>query len=135
MGQLSPTKINANDKLLRDQPTLSNREVGKKIGVSNVTVGKRRKQITFIITKETIKISVINFIKRFTDAEIYFEKKEKELEELKKKTKSEPLETLAIIKEQRQNQLDLLYMVSKPKVILGMQQLRDGESNDRPELE
>jgi len=65
---------------------------------------------------------------------------EKELEALKKETKIifktgkggkkypeevplDPMDKLQIIKEQRQNQLDLLFMVSKPKVILGLQQM------------
>ena len=42
----------------------------------------------------------------------------------------EPMDKLAIIKEQRQNQLDLLFMVSKPKVILGLQQVENA-----PQLE
>ena len=101
-----------------------------------------RKQTTLVITKEAIKLGVIDFLKRFTDAEKYFEKKEKELEELKKEMKTifrvnkeggsfteevplDPMDKLRIIQEQRQNQLDLLFMVSKPKVILGLQQVEN----------
>jgi len=40
----------------------------------------------------------------------------------------DPLEILAIIKEQRQNKLDLLFMVSKPKVILGLERMDDEKS-------
>lgn len=115
--------------------------------MSNHTVSKIRKQTTLVVTKEAIKLGVIDFLKRFTDAEKYFEKKEKELELLKKEKKTiyhstkdggsfteqvplEPMDKLAIIKEQRQNQLDLLFMVSKPKVILGLQQVENA-----PQLE
>ena len=42
----------------------------------------------------------------------------------------DPLDKLQIIKEQRQNQLDLLFMVSKPKVILSLQQVENA-----PQLE
>jgi len=106
-----------------------------------------RKETTLVVTREAIKLGVIDFLKRFTDAEKYFEKKEKELEALKKEMKTifkigkggkkyaeqvplEPMDKLAIIKEQRQNQLDLLFMVSKPKVILGLQQVENA-----PQLE
>ncbi len=132
---------------LNKAPFKSSRALAKETGVSNKTVSKIRKETTMIITREAIKLGVIDFLRRFTDAEKYFEKKEKELELLKKESKIviltgkngqtqraelplDPLEKLTIIKEQRQNQLDLLFMVSKPKVILGLQQVENA-----PQLE
>ena len=134
-------------KAIKESPFKSSRELSKKIGVSRTTIAKVRKETTLVVTREAIKLGVIDFLKRFTDAEKYFEKKEKELEALKKEMKTifkvgkggkkyaeqvalEPMDKLAIIKEQRQNQLDLLFMVSKPKVILGLQQVENA-----PQLE
>jgi len=135
------------DKEIRDEPFASSNKIARKLKVSPNTVAKRRKQTTLVVTKEAIKLGVIDFLKRFTDAEKYFEKKEKELEALKKEMKTifrtnkeggtftdevplDPMDKLRIIQEQRQNQLDLLFMVSKPKVILGLQQVENA-----PQLE
>lgn len=129
-------------KAIEKDPFKSSREIGRETGISGKTVSKIRKETTLVITRESIKLGVLDFIKRFTDAEKYFEKKEKELELLKKETKTifkvgkngnkypeevplDPMDKLLIIKEQRQNQLDLLFMVSKPKVILGLQQVEN----------
>jgi len=131
-------------KAIKEHPLESSLSLSKKTGVSHVTIGKIRKETRVIITKETIKLGIIDFIKRFLAAEKRLENMDQELEDLKVKTKIifkigkkgkkypeevplDPMDILAIIKEQRQNQLDLLFMVSKPKVILSLENAQEME--------
>jgi len=133
MSKLTKKKLQEIDDTLLQFPTLTNTAIAKKLNLSEPTISNYRKIRDTKIDQEFIAITAGKFIKTFQTAHDYWNKQITRLEDLKTRTKTifkkgpdgqsypeevdlEPLDILAIEKEQANLMERILFLASQGEV-------------------
>lgn len=112
-------------KSIKKEPHKSSRKMAKELGVHRQTIDKQKKEITTVITREIVNMGIIDFFDKYHEASTRTEKLFDELEEIKKKPNESNMNRASIIKMQEQFVMDLMSFISKPKLILSLQNIRN----------
>lgn len=133
MSKLTKKKLQEIDDILLQFPTLTNTAIAKKLNLSEPTISNYRKARDIKIDQEFIAITAGKFIKTFQTAHDYWNKQITRLEDLKTHTKTifkvgkggkkypetvalEPMDILAIEKEQANLMERILFLASQGEV-------------------
>ena len=149
MVKLSIKTLEGLKKLFLRHPTKSDRDIAKVSGISYTTISKYRKLYDEQVDQEFIAITAGKFISEFGKAIDYWKLQIDELEELKSRTKTvfkmgknkkkyaeqvelEPMDILAICKQQAELRKYIIFLGSQGEVREVIKVMRSGKL---PQLE
>lgn len=127
MRKLSIEKEKAMREAFLKYPLKSDQEIHRMTKISQPTISKYRKEYSLQIDQEFVAIIAGKFIMEFGHAVNHWKLLIEELEVLKKKTDLEPMDKLALIKEQSNLRARILFLASQGEVREVIKVMRTGQ--------
>lgn len=126
MSKLTPEKTKLLKDTLNKFPTYTDQRIATKLNVCRKTVLAYRKEVTIRYDSEFVSIVAGKFIAAFGKAGDYWLSQISELEELKSKD-MDPMEVLAICKQQADLQVKILFLAGQGEVKEVIRVMRSGK--------